>query len=145
MRYLATAVLDPGDTDFAARIEVHRSRRPADWSVVESADLADVLATPAPVTLIDDLGTWLTARLDARTAWDSPRGTITPETDALVTAITEYPDRLVVVSPEVGLGVIPATRSGRLFRDEIGTLNQRLAQICEEVFLVVAGIPMRVK
>ncbi|MGQ4617245.1 bifunctional adenosylcobinamide kinase/adenosylcobinamide-phosphate guanylyltransferase [Nocardia sp. R7R-8] len=149
VRYLATAVPDPADHDFAERIAKHRGRRPAGWSTIESADPTVVLTasvpTPPAVTLIDDIGTWLTARIDAREAWESPRGTVSPDTDALVAAVAAYTGDLVIVSPEVGMGVIPATRSGRLFRDEIGTLNQRLAQICDEAFLVVAGLPVRLK
>lgn len=144
VRYVATAVLDPDDAEFADRIAAHRDRRPARWSVVEG-DPVDVLTIPAPITLIDDLGTWLTARLDARAAWNSPRGTITPDIDALIAAVAAYPDRLLIVSPEVGLGIIPATRSGRLFQDELGKLNQRLATICDEVLFIVAGraIPLQ--
>ncbi|MEV6280489.1 bifunctional adenosylcobinamide kinase/adenosylcobinamide-phosphate guanylyltransferase [Nocardia sp. NPDC051832] len=146
VRYLATSVPDPGDLDFAERIAGHRERRPAAWAVVESADAATVLSEPfAGATLVDDIGTWLTARIDARQAWEAPRGTVTPDADALVEAVAAYPQRLVIVSPEVGMGVIPATRSGRLFRDEIGTLNQRLAAVCDEAFLVVAGLPLRLK
>ncbi|MFC8044387.1 bifunctional adenosylcobinamide kinase/adenosylcobinamide-phosphate guanylyltransferase [Nocardia sp. NPDC057353] len=149
VRYLATAVPDPADRDFAERIAAHRARRPAAWEVLESADPAAILAAPADgagsATLVDDIGTWLTARIDALDAWEAPRGTVAPEADALVAAVERYRHRLVLVSPEVGLGVIPATRSGRLFRDEIGALNQRLARVCDEVVLVVAGIPMRVK
>ncbi len=106
-------------------------------------DPVDALADPARVTLIDDLGTWLTGRIDARAAWDSAPGTVAPDIDALATAIEGYRQRLIVVSPEVGLGVIPATASGRLFQDEIGTLNQRVAAVCDEVFLVVAGRAIR--
>ncbi|SLH46343.1 adenosylcobinamide kinase [Mycobacteroides abscessus subsp. abscessus] len=51
----------------------------------------------------------------------------------------------MIVSPEVGMGVVPATRSGRLFRDEIGALNQALAAVCEEAYLIVAGLPLRLK
>lgn len=146
VRYIATAIPDPADTDFAARIAAHRTRRPANWTVLDGADPATALRDTCPgPTLVDDIGTWLTARLDARAAWEAPRGTITPDMDALVAAVAQYPGRLVLVSPEVGLGVIPATRSGRLFRDEIGTLNQRLAQVCDEAYFVVAGLPMRLK
>ncbi|MFB7724412.1 nicotinate-nucleotide--dimethylbenzimidazole phosphoribosyltransferase [Nocardia sp. NPDC056100] len=144
VRYIATAVPDPEDADFAERIAAHRVRRPGNWTVVEG-DPVDALAQPVPSTLIDDLGTWLTARIDARGAWESPRGTIAPDVDALVAAVAEYSERLVIVSPEVGLGVIPATHSGRLFRDELGALNQRLAQLCDEIYLVVAGQPLRIK
>ena len=145
VRYLATAVLDAADLDFADRIAVHRDRRPAHWTTVENTEPATVLATETPATLLDDIGTWITARLDARMAWDAPRGTVAPDCDELVAAVTAYRQRLVIVSPEVGMGVIPATRSGRLFRDEIGTLNQRLAQACDEAYLLVAGLPIRLK
>ncbi|WP_084513086.1 nicotinate-nucleotide--dimethylbenzimidazole phosphoribosyltransferase [Nocardia mikamii] len=144
VRYVATAVPDPADADFADRIAAHRVRRPGTWQVVEG-DPITVLGDAAPVTLIDDLGTWLTARIDARAAWESPRGTVGPDIDALVAAVTGYADRLLIVSPEVGLGVIAATASGRLFQDEIGTLNQRLAAVCDEVVLVVAGVPVVLK
>ncbi|MFG3520670.1 nicotinate-nucleotide--dimethylbenzimidazole phosphoribosyltransferase [Nocardia nova] len=144
VRYVATAVPDPADADFADRIAAHRVRRPGTWHVVEG-DPITVLGDSAPVTLIDDLGTWLTARIDARAAWESPRGTVGPDIDALVAAVTGYADRLLIVSPEVGLGVVPATASGRLFQDEIGTLNQRLAAVCDEVVLVVAGVPVVLK
>ncbi|WP_188830890.1 bifunctional adenosylcobinamide kinase/adenosylcobinamide-phosphate guanylyltransferase [Nocardia camponoti] len=145
VRYLATAVLDPTDHDFASRIEGHRDRRPTTWTTVENASAADVLTTSAPATLLDDTGTWLTARIDERDAWDSPRGTVAPDCDALVAAVAAHRDRLVIVSPEVGQGVIPPTRSGRLFRDELGTLNQRLAEVCDEVYFVIAGLPTRLK
>jgi nicotinate-nucleotide--dimethylbenzimidazole phosphoribosyltransferase len=144
VRYVATAVPDPADADFADRIAAHRVRRPGTWHVVEG-DPITVLGDSAPVTLVDDLGTWLTARIDARAAWESPRGTVGPDIDALVAAVTGYADRLLIVSPEVGLGVVPATASGRLFQDEIGTLNQRLAAVCDEVVLVVAGVPVVLK
>ncbi|WP_405135762.1 nicotinate-nucleotide--dimethylbenzimidazole phosphoribosyltransferase [Nocardia sp. NBC_01388] len=144
VRYIATAVPDPGDADFAERIAAHRVRRPGNWTIVEH-DLLEALAELASVTLVDDLGTWLTARIDAHDAWESPRGTVASEMDALVDIVATYPERLIIVSPEVGFGVVPATRSGRLFRDELGTLNQRLAQLCDEVYLVVAGQAIQVK
>lgn len=144
VRYIATAVLDPADGDFAERIAAHRARRPGNWTVVEGDPIAP-LAEATPATLIDDLGTWVTARIDARAAWGSPRGTLASDFDALVAAVSGYDGRLVIVSPEVGLGVIPSTPSGRLFRDELGTLNQRLAAVCDEVYLIVAGHAIQVK
>jgi len=144
-RYVATARLDRTDADFVARIEAHRARRPPTWTSVHDTDLVQVLAEPAGSTLVDDIGAWLTAELDDADAWTLPRGTVTSRTDALVAAVARYPDRLVIVSPEVGQGVIPETVSGRLFRDEIGTLNQRLAHACDKVVLVVAGLPVQLK
>ncbi|MQY25627.1 nicotinate-nucleotide--dimethylbenzimidazole phosphoribosyltransferase [Nocardia aurantia] len=142
VRYVATAQVDPADLEFTERIAAHRDRRPANWTLVEG-DPVEALADPARVTLIDDLGTWLTGRIDARAAWDSSPGVVAPDVEALVAAIEGYRQRLIVVSPEVGLGVIPATAAGRVFQDEIGTLNQRIAAVCDEVFLVVAGRAIR--
>ncbi|MDV6279892.1 bifunctional adenosylcobinamide kinase/adenosylcobinamide-phosphate guanylyltransferase [Rhodococcus jostii] len=150
VRYVATSHRDPDDHDWEHRIAQHRDRRPGSWLTVETAhrrDLADQLRSPteAAATLVDDLGTWLTVELDGAAAWDSPRGTITPRTDELVASVRDYRGALVLVTPEVGLGVIPETRSGRLFRDEIGALNARLAQVCDRVVLVVAGLTMILK
>lgn len=147
--YVATARRDRDDAEWERRIDRHRRRRPSSWTTVETADadLTSVLRDLAPesVTLVDDLGTWLTVEIDDASAWDLPHGTIAPRTEALVDAVRRHPGRLVLVSPEVGLGVIPESRAGRLFRDEIGALNARLAEVCDEVLLVVAGIAMPLK
>ncbi|MDV7086458.1 bifunctional adenosylcobinamide kinase/adenosylcobinamide-phosphate guanylyltransferase [Rhodococcus sp. IEGM 248] len=150
VRYVATSHRDPDDHDWEHRIAQHRDRRPGSWLTVETAhrlDLAEQLRSPteAAATLVDDLGTWLTVELDGAAAWESPRGTITSRTDELVASVRDYRGALVLVTPEVGLGVIPETRSGRLFRDEIGELNARLAQVCDRVVLVVAGLTMTLK
>ncbi|PTR32146.1 adenosylcobinamide kinase /adenosylcobinamide-phosphate guanylyltransferase [Rhodococcus sp. OK519] len=150
VRYVATARRYPDDRDWDARIDQHRRRRPTSWSTVETGhdgSLVDLLSAPGPhpPTLVDDLGTWITGELDDADAWDAPRGTIAARTDGLVGAVASYPGRLLLVSPEVGMGVIPEHRSGRLFRDEIGALNSRLADVCDDVILVVAGIPLTLK
>ena len=149
VRYVATARRDSTDVDWENRIDQHRVRRPSHWSTVETAasgDLAIQLEREnSAATLVDDLGTWLTGEFDRHNAWESPRGTITPAVDALIGSVQNYCGSLVLVSPEVGLAVIPETRSGRLFRDEIGTLNARLAAICDRVVLVVAGLPLVLK
>ena len=84
----------------------------------------------------------MTGVLDRR-GWDD--GSVSDEVDELVSAVEEFSAPLVLVSPEVGLTVVPATASGRRFADELGTLNQQLAQRCERVVLVVAGLPVWVK
>jgi adenosylcobinamide kinase/adenosylcobinamide-phosphate guanylyltransferase len=150
VRYLATSRRDPSDVDWEDRVEQHRVRRPATWTTIETApgrDLAEQLrsSTDAPVTLVDDLGTWLTVEFDAAGAWDLPRGTLAGEVEELVASVRDYAGDLVLVTPEVGLGVIPETRSGRLFRDEIGALNARLAEVCDRAVLVVAGLTMTLK
>ncbi|MGC0364527.1 adenosylcobinamide kinase/adenosylcobinamide-phosphate guanylyltransferase [Rhodococcus sp. 27YEA15] len=149
VRYLATARHDVADADWESRIDQHRRRRPDHWSTVETATHGDLAAQlgddPHTATLVDDLGTWLTTELDRENAWDAPRGTVAPATNSLVSSVEKFQGRLVLVSPEVGLAVIPETRSGRLFRDEIGSLNARIAAVCDRVVLVVAGLPLVLK
>ncbi|HOB49174.1 MAG TPA: bifunctional adenosylcobinamide kinase/adenosylcobinamide-phosphate guanylyltransferase [Mycobacterium sp.] len=143
VRYVATGPGTDSDSSWAERIAEHRRRRPPEWTTVETADVAGELrATPDAPTLVDDLGGWLTGLLDRR-GWDgAPVG---PEADDLAEAVGAFAAPLVLVSPEVGLSVVPATSAGRRFADELGRLNQRIAAVCDRVVLVVAGQPMQVK
>ena len=94
-------------------------------------------------TLVDDIGGWLVATMDRRAAWTG--GAVSRDVDDLVAAVGAFRGPLALVSPEVGLAVVPATESGRRFADELGVVNQRLAAQCERVVLVVAGQPLTVK
>ncbi|MCV7254557.1 bifunctional adenosylcobinamide kinase/adenosylcobinamide-phosphate guanylyltransferase [Mycolicibacterium fluoranthenivorans] len=148
VRYVATGRTDPADPEWSRRVDTHRSRRPAHWSTVETTDVATELrADPRTPTLVDDIGGWLTATMDRLGAWTggSVRTDIDEPCDELCAAITGFDGKLTLVSPEVGLTVVPATAGGRLFADELGTLNQRLAALCDRVVLVVAGQPLVVK
>lgn len=133
--YVATSMPRPDDVEWQHRIEQHRKRRPAHWRTVETLDVAgtiDGIATPA---LVECVTLWLGAVLDEED--------LAEQCDRLVAAVAHTHNRLVVVSNEVGDGVVPATESGRRFRDELGTLNTRLAAVCDEVWKVTAGIPAR--
>jgi adenosylcobinamide kinase/adenosylcobinamide-phosphate guanylyltransferase len=143
--YVATGRRDPTDADWQARIAAHVARRPSNWSTLETSDLPPVLSDVPGTVLVDDLATWLTGVLDDTGAWEGPVDEARVRCDALVDAVARRSDPLVLVSAEVGLGVVPATRSGRLFRDELGSLNAGLAQVCDEVLLLVAGLPLRLK
>lgn len=131
------------DPDWAARIAMHRSRRPAHWSTVEGIDLAGALRDASGPVLVDCLGTWLTGVVDAAEAWEetSERAydLVRRELDGVTAALREHPGPVVLVTNEVGLGVVPVHRSGRLFRDLLGVVNQGVAEVCDEVHLVVAG------
>ncbi|APE14441.1 adenosylcobinamide kinase/adenosylcobinamide phosphate guanyltransferase [Mycobacterium sp. WY10] len=143
VRYVATGAPADADPAWTQRVAAHQGRRPNSWSTVETTDVASTLRDdPATATLVDDLGGWLTAALDRR-GWDS--GSVTADVDGLVSAVEGFTGPLALVSPEVGLTVVSATAAGRRFTDELGTLNQRLAQCCEQVVLVVAGLPVWVK
>jgi adenosylcobinamide kinase/adenosylcobinamide-phosphate guanylyltransferase len=141
--YIATSPSVTDDAAWEQRIAVHRERRLPWWHTVETADVATQLrSAPQTPALVDDLGNWLTAALD-RGGWEG--GSVDADVADLVDAVQTFPARLVLVSPEVGLTVVPATAAGRRFADELGTLNQRLADCCEQVVLVVAGQPLWVK
>ena len=143
VRYLATGPASDGDDDWSARVQAHRRRRPAHWSTVETAEIATQLRSAATPTVVDDVGAWLTAAMDRTDAWNG--GSLSADVDDLVDAVGSFGSALALVSPEVGLTVVPATASGRRFADELGTLNQRLAAACDRVVLVVAGQPVSVK
>jgi adenosylcobinamide kinase / adenosylcobinamide-phosphate guanylyltransferase len=133
VHYLATGASPEGDPDWSARIAAHRARRPSHWSTVETIDiptqLRSKIATP---TLVDDIGGWLTAMMDRRGAWAmGSAGSVTADVADLTDAVGAFP--------------LPHTASGRRFADELGSLNQRLAGLCDRVVLVVAGQPLTVK
>jgi nicotinate-nucleotide--dimethylbenzimidazole phosphoribosyltransferase len=144
VRYVATAAPAGDDPEWAARLAAHRERRPATWLTEEvGADpgrLVELLAEAKPdqTLLVDDLGGWITALLAAG-------GPVRERVDALVEAVRETAARLVVVSPEVGLSVVPATALGRAFADAVGAANRALAEACDTVVLVVAGQPTWLK
>ena len=136
---------EDSDPDWAARIVAHRARRPANWTTVETRDLTAALRLDGPV-LVDCLGTWLTGVLDSQALWDAGSEAVTAVVDGLLDEVVEIlaaRDDVVLVTNEVGLGVVPAHRSGRLFRDLLGLVNQRIATACDEVHLVVAGRVLR--
>lgn len=143
VRYVAPGPDGGADGAWARRVARHRDRRPAHWSTVETGDLATHLRQSDTPTLVDDLGAWLTGALDRNDAWEG--GSVAAPVDDMVAAVGEFGSTLVLVSPEVGLTVVPATASGRRFADELGTLNQRVAALCDQVVLVVAGQPLVLK
>jgi adenosylcobinamide kinase / adenosylcobinamide-phosphate guanylyltransferase len=149
--YVATArAVEPAaDPEWADRIAVHRARRSARWDTVEDHDgtvTAAVLRERTDVAvLVDDLATWVTGLLDDA-GWSRDATSVAAARVHLVdagAARTGAP--LVLVSAEVGLGVVPSTSAGRRFRDELGLLNTELAAVCDEVRLLVAGLPLALK
>ncbi|MFC4858416.1 bifunctional adenosylcobinamide kinase/adenosylcobinamide-phosphate guanylyltransferase [Actinophytocola glycyrrhizae] len=143
--YVATARVDPADAEWQARIAAHVARRPPGWRTVEPPDLPAFLTTARGPVLVDDVATWLTGVMDDHDAWDGDLDQVRHECGRLVAAVAQCPAELVLVSAEVGLGVVPGTRSGRLFRDQLGTLNASLAEVCASVLLLVAGLPLRLR
>jgi adenosylcobinamide kinase/adenosylcobinamide-phosphate guanylyltransferase len=143
VKYVAPGAV-PGDSDpeWAERISLHQARRPASWSTVETAELADVIHTAVHPVLIDALSTWLTHLIDDIDAWGDHRvaaSHVEEETARLLEALGSAAVDVVLVTDEVGLSVVPSTSSGRMFRDELGRLNAAVSAASDHVFLVVAG------
>ncbi|MFG2144509.1 bifunctional adenosylcobinamide kinase/adenosylcobinamide-phosphate guanylyltransferase [Streptomyces sp. NPDC048696] len=139
--YVATGGTRDGDAEWAARVGLHRERRPGAWRTEETCDLVPLLAADGPPLLVDCLSLWLTDAMDRTGAWEEPKvpDALRERVAELVAAVRATSRTVVLVSNEVGSGVVPATRAGRLFRDELGRLNAAVGAECEHVLLVVAG------
>lgn len=139
VRYIATGPTLTSDAEWVARVEEHRRRRDERYTTVETTDLtAELSTTPDVATLVDDLGNWLAADIDATNGWESPIDR-SDRTAQLCAAISDVTSDLVIISPEVGLAPVPPTPAGRAFQDELGALNSAVAAVCDRVLLVVAG------
>jgi adenosylcobinamide kinase/adenosylcobinamide-phosphate guanylyltransferase len=145
--YIATARMS-GDAEFADRIAHHRVRRPTHWDLVEAPlDLAgalDATAAPGHCVLIDCLTLWLANLLcppDAETPLPDWRERI----DAFAAACERAQGTVLVVSNEIGMGVVPLGAATRLYVDELGRLNQRIAALADRATLVAAGLPLVLK
>lgn len=138
--YVATAAA--GDREMAERIAVHRSRRGDGWRVVEEPlDVAGAIAREAGVgyhVLVDCLTIWVSNLMLANRAVEA-------EASRLVAALAETGGPVVLVSGEVGLGVVPGDALSRRFADALGALNQRVAAAVDRVVLVAAGLPLVLK
>lgn len=141
--YLATATA--GDGEMATRIAVHQERRPEAWGLEEEpVRIASVLDEqsrnePAPSLLVDCMSLWLSNLLFAGD------NTFDRERAAFLDALERYPGGVTIVSNEVGLGTIGMDPLTRRFCDELGLLNQELAQRCDRVVMSVAGLSMTLK
>jgi adenosylcobinamide kinase/adenosylcobinamide-phosphate guanylyltransferase len=138
--YLATAL--PGDAEMEERIARHRARRGRHWTIVESPHhlAASLIAAASPdrPILVDCLTIWLSNLMGA----GEP---VAIETERLLSALSGLASPVVLVANEVGLGIVPDNALARAFRDHAGTLNQRLAAICQRVLFIAAGLPLILK
>jgi len=152
--YIATAHAE--DAEMARRVAHHQARRPAAWATAEvpvrlAAALREHAAADACL-IVDCLTLWLTNLfLSGRAAAQAEAGEaiacelLAGETEARLATLPALPGRVILVSNEVGCGIVPMHPVSRLFADEQGRLNQRVAAICGSVTLVAAGLPLRLK
>lgn len=140
--YIATAQVR--DEEMQRRVAEHQAHRPATWRSVEAGqNLAAVLqheASAQRCVLVDCLTLWLTQLLCDASEQDLQR-----ECEALLAVLPTLPGQIILVSNETNMGVVPMGELSRRFCDEAGRLHQQLAQICDRVYLTVAGLPLKMK
>lgn len=140
--YVATAQVR--DEEMRQRILHHQARRPAEWRLVEAgANLAEVLqreAAEGRCLLVDCLTLWLTQLL-----CDTDEERLQFEVSELLRVLPGLPGRIILVSNETNMGIVPMGELSRRYCDETGRLHQKLGQFCERVILTVAGLPLIVK
>jgi adenosyl cobinamide kinase/adenosyl cobinamide phosphate guanylyltransferase len=144
-KVLFVATAQAGDEEMRARIENHRSQRPRAWQVIESPRrVAGALAAYNPhVALLDCVTLWVSNVLLAD--GQAAESAMLLELDELLAWHRATETELIVVSNEVGMGVVPDNELGRAYRDLLGSVNRRLAAAADVVYLMVAGLPMQLK
>jgi adenosylcobinamide kinase / adenosylcobinamide-phosphate guanylyltransferase len=136
--YIATA--EARDAEMVERIRLHRERRGSAWQTIEEPfDLIGVLrANPGRTVLVDCLTLWLTNLLLAERD-------LAAEREQLAASVASFSGTIILISNEVGLGIVPDNALARRFRDEAGILNQAIAKVCQRVIFMAAGLPMTMK
>lgn len=142
--YIATAAPAQNDVEMEQRIRAHRDRRPDSWQLIEEPlNLAETLSVNCGTgrfLIVDCLTLWLSNIL----LLDEGRQ-FKPQTTALLSVLPELQGNLILVSNEVGLGIVPLGEISRRFQDESGWLHQQVAKLCDRVILTVAGLPLTLK
>ncbi|MCX5993048.1 MAG: bifunctional adenosylcobinamide kinase/adenosylcobinamide-phosphate guanylyltransferase [Chloroflexi bacterium] len=148
-RALFCATAQPLDDEMRERIQAHRQSRPPGWDTLETRDgLAAALEGVAGryETVIIDCITLLIANCMGAT--DDPAAaekTVDAEVDALIDLMRSSTCSFILVSNEVGSGIVPDNRLARVYRDVLGKANQRLARAADQVMLLTAGLPLKLK
>ena len=142
--FIATA--EARDEEMARRIARHREDRPAHWSTVEAPiDIPQALrdcAAGHDTLVVDCLTLWSSNLMEHES---ENRERIRLHVDRLVQALREIPAKVILVSNEVGSGIVPDSEMARTYRDVLGEINQRVAESADEVVLMVAGYPLTLK
>ena len=148
-RVLVVATAEAGDAEMAARIQAHRAERPAHWDTLEEPfDVATALAPRVPdydTVLLDCLTLWVSNLLLRPAEAGQARPDISEEAGRLLRLYEGGDASWIVVSNEVGLGVIPANELARAYADKLGRVNQIFAEAADDVILMVAGVPVNLK
>jgi len=156
-RVLFVATAEPGDEEMQQRIQSHKRSRPAQWRTLETPTgigirLAEEIKNEQ-VVIVDCLGLLVSNLLSQATDFtqtdkiDVPKAQklVDGEIEQLLKAVSQIDASFVIVSNEVGMGLVPDNKLGRIYRDLLGGVNQKVAAKADEVYLLVAGIPWKLK
>ena len=148
-RVIFVATAEAGDREMEERIRSHRAGRPADWDTLEEPLDPVTALTPMlhryDMVLLDCLTLWVSNLLTRGPHLASAREDIFSEAQKLLALYREGDASLIVVSNEVGLGVVPATELGRIYADELGRVNRLVAAEADDVYFMAAGLPLIMK
>lgn len=148
-RVLFLATAEAGDPDMEARIRSHKADRPADWHTLEEPlKLSDALASGADdhdVVILECLTLWVSNLMLNNPESNEARVDISSRVRELVETYRNGTASWIIVSNEVGLGVIPSTKLGRQYADELGRVNQQIAAEADFVYFMAAGLPLQIK
>ncbi len=149
---LFVATAEAGDEEMRRRIEQHKQRRPAAWDTLEvTTDIgshisqkmggSQVVIVDCITLLVNNIFGQYKDQTDASLIEEK----VAEETDKLIKCIQQSDATFIIVTNEIGLGLVPTGEMSRLYRDLLGEANQRLAQVADEVYLIVAGLPVQIK
>jgi adenosylcobinamide kinase/adenosylcobinamide-phosphate guanylyltransferase len=148
--YVATGPSHDDDPEWVARLAAHRERRPAAWTTRETLEVTEVLADaqPGQTVLVDCLALWVTGLVDRADGWTQrtrAERSVAESLADLCAALAATAADVVLVTNEVGSGVVPPTPAGRLFQDLLGRVNAAVAEVCDDVELITCGLPLTLK
>lgn len=150
-RVLFAATAEAGDEEMASRIENHKRERPPHWETLEAptdigqeisrrADEVGVVIVDCITLLVNNVFSRYASADDA-----TMEEAVIKEVEGLTECIRQHPARFIVVTNELGLGLVPTNSTSRLYRDVLGRANQRLAEAADEVYMLISGVPLRIK
>ncbi len=153
---LFVATAEAGDEEMRQRIEEHRKARPGEWitleapahvgrRILEKAGMAKTVVLDCITLLVNNIFLEFSERAGGEIDAASIEKEVMAEIDELVRCIEQVEAGFIIVTNEVGLGLVPANKMGRLYRDVLGRANQMLASHADEVYLMVAGMPLLIK
>ena len=148
-KVLFIATGEPRDEEMRARIDEHKKARPPSWRTLEIptnvGEQLELKIGDAEVVIIDCLTLLVANRLGEELDYQKAEKPVLAEIDRLIASLDKLDASFIIISNEVGMGLVPETKLGRIYRDLLGKAHQLVAQCADEVYFMIAGIPVKIK